>query len=202
MQDLAELILHMTEKGALKSIDLIQAFETMDRRFFVAESQQKHCYEDRPLPIGLNQTISQPSTVAITLEQLAPEPGQQILDIGCGSGWTSALLGQIVGKQGQVLGLDRLAELLALGQQHLQHWDLPHVTLALAGPTLGAPGHTFDRILVSAAAKTFPESLLTQLRPNGRLVIPVTHDIVVCHKHVDGRVDSEYLSGFRFVPLR
>jgi len=99
----------------LQTPALIEAFQHVDRRDFVAPDYVDQAYLDRPLPIGHAQTISQPTTVAMMLELLQPQAGQEILDIGSGSGWTTALLGHVVGKDGSVLGLELLPKLVGFG---------------------------------------------------------------------------------------
>ena len=182
--------------GALKA-----AFLATDRQHFVPPAFKKQAYADHPLAIGEGQTISQPSTVAVMLEALKVEKGHAVLDIGCGSGWTSALLGQLVGQEGSVTGLERRMKLLIQGRKNLSHFKLPHVQLYLAHDRLGYPENRFDRILVSASAPSFPEQLLNQLKPEGILVIPVQSDILICKKDKDENMRQESLSGFSFVPL-
>ena len=134
MKNNKELITSMIAGGALKSPQIIEAFEKIDRKNFIPEDFREHIYIDRPLPIGKEQTISQPSTVAFMLERLEPQKGDKILDIGSGSGWTTALLCQIVGEEGSVLGLERHDELVEKGQQSLARLELgDHCRIEKAG---------------------------------------------------------------------
>jgi len=192
----------MIDKGVLRSPQIIAAFKEMDREYFVPEEMQAFIYEDRPLPIGKGQTISQPSTVAFMLELLAPQRGERVLDIGAGSGWTTALLCHIVGEEGSVLGLERVDDLLKRGQKNLEKFHLGmHCRIEQAGEVLGRPSEVFDRILVSASAETFPTSLVDQLKLGGVLVIPVQNDIVKITRISKEQIKKEVYSGFRFVPL-
>ena len=192
----------MIAGGVLKSPQIIEAFEKIDRKNFIPEDFREHIYIDRPLPIGKEQTISQPSTVAFMLERLEPQKGDKILDIGSGSGWTTALLCQIVGEEGSVLGLERHDELVEKGQQSLARLELgDHCRIEKAGKELGTPGEQYDKILVSASAEEIPEELFDQLKIGGILVIPVQNSIFRFKKLSDTKVEAQEFPGFVFVPL-
>ena len=202
MNNNKELIASMIAGGALKSPQIIEAFETIDRKNFIPEDFREHIYIDRPLPIGKDQTISQPSTVAFMLEHLEPQKGDKILDIGSGSGWTTALLCHIVGKEGNVIGLERHEELIQKGQQNLAKLDLgDHCHIEKAGKELGIVGEKFDKILVSASAQEIPEELFEQLKVGGIMVIPVQNSIFRFKKISDTKVEAQEYPGFVFVPL-
>ena len=192
----------MITHGALRTPRIIEAFRKVDRKLFIPDDFRDFIYSDRPLPIGNEQTISQPSTVAFMLELLEPKEGQKILDIGSGSGWTTSLLCAIVGKEGSVLGLERVDTLVASGQKHLAQFSFgPQCRIEKAGSLLGRHGEQFDRILVSASVEKFPQQLLSQLHVGGILVIPVQNDIVKVTKRDGQRYEKEVYHGFRFVPL-
>lgn len=196
-----ELIDAMRVSGVLKTPHIIEAFEKVDRKYFVPEEFAQHIYLDRPLPIGKDQTISQPSTVAFMLELLAPEAGDRVLDIGSGSGWTAALLCTIVGDLGSVLGLERVDELVARGQNNLNRFGFGQCTIKKADAKLGRPGETFDKILVSASSEEIPETLFDQLNIGGVLVIPVQNSIYRFKKLSASKIEQEEYRGFVFVPL-
>ncbi len=196
------LIASMIENGTLKSPQIIEAFEKIDRKYFIPKAFRDHIYIDRPLPIGKDQTISQPSTVAFMLERLQPQKGDKILDIGSGSGWTTALLCQIVGKEGSVLGLERHDELVKTGQKNLAKFNFgKQCRIEKADEILGKPGEQYDKILVSASAEEIPEELFAQLKIGGVLVIPVQNSIFRFKKISDTKVEAEKFPGFVFVPL-
>ncbi|AKF25124.1 L-isoaspartyl protein carboxyl methyltransferase [Sulfurovum lithotrophicum] len=202
MKNMQELIDSMIVGGALRTPRIIEAFKKVDRKNFIPESFGEYIYIDAPLPIGNDQTISQPSTVAFMLELLEPHEGDKILDIGSGSGWTTALLCSIAGKSGSVEGLERVESLVEAGKHNLSKFDFgPHCSIQKAGEALGKPGETFDRILVSASSSEIPEELFAQLKPGGVLVIPVRNSIFRFRKLSDGRISKEEYPGFRFVPL-
>ena len=196
-----ELIRSIELSGVLKTPRIIEAFEKIDRKYFVPSSYADYRYIDRPLPIGRDQTISQPSTVAFMLELLLPEEGSKVLDIGSGSGWTAALLCAIVGEKGSVLGLERVDDLVERGQNNLKQFDFKQCKIRKADEKLGLPGETFDRILVSASADEIPRELFAQLKIGGILVIPVRNSIYHFKKISEIEIETEEYQGFVFVPL-
>ncbi len=202
MNTLSTLITSIIRNGILRTPHIIEAFYQIDRIDFVPADMREHTYEDIPLPIGHGQTISQPSTVAFMLEHLMPQSGQRILDIGTGSGWTTALLCRIVGEEGRVRGFERVKALVEMGRDNLARYShSSNCTIEKATAALGAPGEKFDRILVSAAAEELPLTLVDQLAIGGRLVIPVQHSIEIITKVSEDDIRSESIYGFRFVPL-
>lgn len=187
--------------------------DAMDRRArtnFLPTEALRAAAEDRPLPIGHGQTNSQPSTVAAMLRLLDVRPGQRVLDVGSGSGWTTAVLGDLVGPDGAVTGVERVPDLVrgsrsALAAQRSagRPMDWAGVRQATEG-ILGAPDlGPFDRILVSAEAAEVPDALIDQLTAAGVMVVPVRGDmlrIVRTGPHRDDRTVTRHGS-FRFVPL-
>lgn len=196
-----DLIKHLINTEVLYSNNLIEAFKKIDRINFVYKQSDREVYADHPLSIGRGQTISQPTTVAMMMEMLAPKQGEKILDIGSGSGWTTALLAYIVGDEGFVIGLERVNELVKFGSSNLEKYRFKNAKIIQSGDTLGLRGEKFDRILVSAAADEFPYELTAQLNPGGKLVIPVRNSIFEITKKDDDTFDSVEHYGFTFVPL-
>lgn len=193
-----ELIDSLVMRGVLKSPRLIEAFEAVDRVDFVVEELRHMAYEDRPLPIGAAQTISQPYTVAFMLELLQPNIGDRVLDVGSGSGWTTALLASV---SRHVDAVERIEELVEFSKQNLFKYDFTNISVHQAKQTLGLQGEYFDKILVSCAADEIPQALLRQLSPEGVMVIPVNNSIVKVLKNSDGKLHIEEYPGFVFVPL-
>jgi len=158
----------MTPSGALD-----EAFAACPRTDFLPEDQRRFARLDRPLPIGWGQTNSQPTTVRNLLTLLDVRPGQRVLDVGCGSAWTTALLAHLVGPDGEVVGVEIVPGLVTFGRSRLGERPNARVRQALPG-VLGLPdGAPYDRILVSAEARTLPVPLLDQLADDGVLVVPV-----------------------------
>lgn len=202
MESKQELIDSMILRGALNTPHIIEAFRKVDRKYFVPESFEEYIYIDAPLPIGENQTISQPSTVAFMIEKLEPGEGDKVLDIGSGSGWTTALLCHIVGEKGSVTGVERMDELVEQGEENLAKLQFgSHCRIQRAGEKLGLPGEQFDKILVSASADEIPEELFLQLKVGGILVIPVRSSIFKFKKISEDNIEREEFYGFVFVPL-
>lgn len=184
------------------AVRIRQAFDTIRRRDFLRPAQRGFAAEDRALHIGHGQTNSQPSTVHTMLELLEVEPGQRILDLGCGSGWTTALLGALVGPTGQVFGVEIVAELVEWGRTNLTTYPMPWTSITAAdGDHLGLPQRApFDRILVSAEAQSLPHALVDQLVVGGVLVIPIAGRMTVVRRAESGPTVVHH-GFYGFVPL-
>lgn len=157
---------------------------------------------DAPLPIGHGMTNSQPRTVAAMLELLDPRAGDRVLDVGSGSGWTTALLARRVGADGSVLGVEAVPELVAMGRANLG--DVPNARIeeALADVLGWPPGAPFDRILVSASARSLPQELVEQLAPDGGvMVVPVGATMTRVRREGERTRVSEH-GAYTFVPLQ
>lgn len=183
--------------------DVAAAMAAVDRRAFLPAEHERHAAEDRPLPIGLGQTCSQPSTVAAMLRLLRVPTGARVLDVGAGSGWTTALLARLVGTGGRVIGVELEPDLAARAAAAVRAGGTPWAEVRLARPgVLGWPEDgPYDRILCSAAPHRLPQELVDQLADGGRLVIPVAQEMVLVQRHGD-RVERSSHGLYRFVPLR
>ncbi len=178
-----------------------EAFRALPRAEFLRRADRHRAAYDGPLEIGSGQTSSQPRTVAAMLRLLDVSPGQRVLDVGSGSGWTTALLAHLVGPTGSVLGVELEPELVEFGAGNLAATDQPWASIRAAHPeVLGDPeGAPWDRILVSASPLTLPPALVDQLGPTGVLVIPVAGTMLRVTN--PGGAVTEHGS-YRFVPLR
>lgn len=195
-----DLVDHLINTNSLYSKQIIDAFIHVDRADFIP-NYTNEAYYDYPLPIGEFQTISQPTTVAMMLEMLSPKRGETILDIGSGSGWTTALLAHIVKNEGFVTGLERIDQLVELGKKNIHKYNFKNVKILKASDTLGIEGEKFDKILVSAAAEKIPYELTKQLKSGGKLVIPVRSSIYEITKEKNDKLKTIEHYGFVFVPL-
>lgn len=184
-------------------MDLIKkALEEVDRADFMPEEIREKAGFDMALPIGFGQTISQPTTVELMLGWLEPEPGNKILDIGSGSGWTTALLAHIVGPKGRITAVEKVPELVEFGRQNCRRAGINNASFHEATDELGwSADAPYDRILVSAAAMQLPQVLLEQLKIGGKLVIPIRHDILEIEKLSQDKSETTTHPGFVFVPL-
>lgn len=176
------------------------AFAATPREDFLPEAVRGRASYDGPLDIGHRQTNSQPRTVEDMLRLLDVRPGQSVLDVGSGSGWTTALLAHLVGPTGRVRGVEVVPELVALGRAALERAHRSWATIGQAEPdVLGLPGHApYDRILVSAEARTMPHELVDQLADDGVMVVPVAGWMQ--RVTMPGPVVTEH-GAYRFVPL-
>ncbi|MDE2218310.1 MAG: protein-L-isoaspartate O-methyltransferase [Patescibacteria group bacterium] len=196
------LISRLKEKGLLHLKELEDAFRTIDRADFVPEDYRVESYEDYPLPIGFGQTISQPTTVAFMLELLDLKNGDKTLDVGSGSGWTTALVAEMIKPRGKVWGLEIIPELVELGRKNLAKFKLPNAEIFQAGEKLGFPDRApYDKILVSAEAEELPKDLLEQLKIGGIIVIPIKNTLYKIEKLTGGKTKETIFPGFVFVPL-
>src|SRR5665213_1084153 len=165
----------------MTSVD--EAFWVVRRRDFLPDDVKDRANLDMPLPIGFGQTNSQPTTVKLMLEWLDPRPGDKVLDVGSGSGWTSALLSSIVGPKGKVYAVEKISELVEFGRDNCRRIGLKNVHFYEAGKELGLSNFApYDRILVSASAGKLPETLIHQLKVGGSMVVPVINSVLIIDK--------------------
>jgi len=177
------------------------AFEAWPREGFLPRGQRRRASYDGPLEIGGGQTNSQPRTVAAMLRLLDVRAGQRVLDVGAGSGWTTALLAHLTGPSGVVAGVELEPELVTFGGANLAATGQPWASIRAASPgVLGLPDEApWDRILVSAEPRSLPDDLVDQLADDGVMVIPVAGTMLRVTN--PGRVVTRH-GGYRFVPLR
>ncbi len=199
------LVRDLIRDGYLKSEPVIAAFRAIDRALFVPAEYRAEAYGNYPLPIGSDQTISQPLTVAFMLELLEPKPGERILDVGAGSGWQTALLASIVGDRGEVIALERVASFVARAEASLEHYHFVENGTVKIFPGDGSKGleaaAPFDRVIAGAAARFIPPAWKEQVRIGGRIVAPIKQSIYVLDKTGPDAFTERHFFGFTFVPL-
>jgi protein-L-isoaspartate(D-aspartate) O-methyltransferase len=184
--------------------DILDAFRSVPREAFISSNRAHLAYGDHPLPIEANQTISQPYIVALMIEAAAIKPGDKVLEVGSGSGYAAALISLIASK---VIGIERQPELVEIAADRMRRLGYDNVAIVEGDGTRGWPDEApFDAILVAASGSHVPGSLIEQLAPDGRLVMPIgepgwVQELVKVTKQEDGILKQENLGGVRFVPL-
>jgi len=225
MPTLKSLVENLKSEGWLKTPKIIEAFENIKREDFVLDKEW--AYVDTALPVGYNQTISQPLVVAFMLELLQPKEEEKILDIGSGSGWTTALLAHIVSQKGnpkpeirnpkqtlnskipiskgRIIAVEIIPELKNLGEENVKKYNFIEkgiVKFVLGDGKFGYKNEApYDKILVSASATEIPQELKNQLKIGGKIVIPIYDSIVEATKINQDRFEEREYPGFVFVPL-
>lgn len=200
------LIENLIIEGWLKSPQIIKAFRKIKRKDFLPEKIKNLAELNEALSIGFGQTISQPLVVAFMLELLQPKSGEKILDIGSGSGWTSALLAEIVGKNGKVIALEIIPELKEFGENNVAKYNFIEKGIVKFLCCDGSKGYKkeapFDKILCSAAVqKEIPLAWKEQLKIGGRIVTPISSSIWLFIKKTATEFEKFEYPGFVFVPL-
>jgi len=199
------LIDNLIAEGWLKTPRIIEAFRKIKRVDFLPEDIKNLAELNEALPIGWGQTISQPLVVAFMIEQLDPQPGDKILDVGSGSGWTTALLAEIVGLQGKIIAIDIVPELVEFGKNNIEKYNFIEkgvVECVWADGSKGYPKEApFDKILVSATAERIFPAWKEQLKIKGRIVTPIGSSIWLFVKKSEKEFEEIEYPGFAFVPL-
>ena len=188
----------------IRDAPVLAAMGSVARELFVPKDRRANAYEDRPLPIGYGQTISQPYIVAYMVEALALSGAERVLEIGAGSGYAAAVLAQIAD---QIIAIERIEELAKSAAGNLTAADYKNVQIIHGDGSNGWPqAAPYDAILISAASPDVPQSLKDQLKPGGRLIVPLGSDayiqnLVRVTRRKDKSFKREALADVRFVPL-
>lgn len=181
----------------------LQAMHTVPRHLFVPEDQQQFAYNDRPLPIGRQQTISQPYMVAYMTQAIQPKPSDRVLEVGTGSGYQAAVLAEIVDT---VYTIEIIPELGQSAEKLLRDLRYNNIHVKIGDGYHGWHSHApFDAIIVTAGATEIPEHLIRQLREGGRMIIPVgphggIRKLILIRKR-KGKISTTNLMQVRFVPF-
>jgi protein-L-isoaspartate(D-aspartate) O-methyltransferase len=197
------MVAHQLRDRGIRDERVLEAFGRVPREAFLATGRERSAYDDRPLDIGLGQTISQPWVVAVMLDALDLQPTDRLLEVGVGSGYAIAVASLLAG---DAYGVERIPELAEAARERLDRLGFGAVRLRLADGTMGWPDAApFDAILVSAGGREVPAALVTQLAQGGRMVIPVggelDQDLLLVSRSESGEVTQRSLGPVRFVPL-
>jgi protein-L-isoaspartate(D-aspartate) O-methyltransferase len=199
------LVEKLIAEGWLKTERIIKAFKKIKRVDFLPESLKNLAEVNEALPIGFGQTISQPLVVAFMLELLQPREGEKILDIGSGSGWTTALLAEIVGEKGKVIAIEVIPELKEFGEKNVAKYNFLEKGIVEFVCGDGSKGYKeeapFDKILVSATAKECYLTWKEQIKVGGKIVTPIGNSIWLFVKKSEKNFEEFEYPGFVFVPL-
>ena len=185
--------------------EVMNAMRQTPREKFVPEDLQPYAYDNGPLPIGHGQTISQPYIVALMTDLLQPAPEHCVLEIGTGSGYQTAILSQLVKK---VYSIELIKELGEAAAERLQHLHFHNIETRIGNGYLGWPEHApYDSIIVTASASHIPQALIKQLKPGGRMVIPVGlpymhQELMLIEKDEEDNTHIKDILGVAFVPLQ
>lgn len=199
-----DLIIHLKNSKFLTDTRVESALRNIPRHKFVPESELDYAYNNEPLPLMKNQTISQPGVVTRMTEWLDVREGQKILEIGTGSGWQSAILSYLVGK-GDVYSVERHPELAKFAQENLKKLNIDNVHVVLGDGSVGYPDESpYDRIIITAACTEIPLPLIDQLDEGGLILAPVgdsSQSLVLLQKTSKGMIEIKNQSKYVFVPL-
>lgn len=198
-----ELTHHLIGKNALNK-RVMKAMGKVPRHRFIPKELRSCAYDNGPVPIGSDQTISQPYIVALMTDLLDPKPDDSILEIGTGSGYQAAILSRLVR---HVYSVEIIEELATTARARLKELNYHNIEVRAGDGYLGWPEHApFDGIIVTAAAPHIPPPLVEQLRAGGRLVLPIGQpfryqELIVIEKSQDGTLKTREVLGVSFVPL-
>ena len=215
------LVENLIQAGWLKTPRIIDAFKKIKRADFLPDDIRDLAEINEAMSIGHKQTISQPLVVAFMLELLQPEQGDKIMDIGFGSGWTTALLAEIVGEKGKVIAIELIPQLAEFGRKNIGKYNFTEKGIAQCFCADGSKGYgkeaPYDKILASAtlaaakggkedlssltAASNLPAAWKEQLKAGGRIVVPIGSSVWLFLKNNNSRLEEKEYPGFVFVPL-
>ena len=197
-----QMVRTQIEARNVRDSRVLAAMRRVPRHKFVPKSEERAAYSDSPLPIGWGQTISQPYIVAYMTEQLDVQPGDTVLEIGTGSGYQAAILGELAA---QVYTIEIVEPLCKLARAKLAELGYKNVQVRCGDGYKGWPEQApFDAIIVTAAPEKVPQALIDQLKVGGRMILPVGRyyqELVLITKNKDGTITRKKLLPVRFVPM-
>lgn len=199
-----DMVERQLKRRGIRDAHILDAFRAVPREAFVCPEHQHMAYGDHPLPIEAGQTISQPYIVALMVQAAAIKEGDKVLEVGAGSGYAAAVMSRIAGR---VIAIERQHELVEIAGERMRRLGFSNVEIVEGDGTQGYPKHApYDAILAAASGSHVPKSLIAQLSPGGRIVMPVgdpgsVQQLVKVTKQEDGTLRQDNLGDVRFVPL-
>lgn len=198
------MVADQIESRGVRNPEVLRVMRATPRHLFVPTDIRSRAYEDRPLPIGYGATISQPYIVALMTELLAPAKKHRVLEIGAGSGYQAAILGQLAA---EVYSVEIVPELARSAASTLRELGYTNITVRQGDGYKGWPEQApFDGIMVTAAPPELPQALVAQLSRGGRLVAPIgstwNQELIVIEKRADGTIRRRSMGAVRFVPMK
>jgi protein-L-isoaspartate(D-aspartate) O-methyltransferase len=200
-----KMVEQQMEARDIRDARVLAAMRSVPRHRFVPTREQRYAYSDTPLPIGEGQTISQPYIVALMTQIVRPSSSDIALEVGTGSGYQAAVLSQVVK---HVYSIELEPELASTAKNILAELRYANITTRTGDGYAGWPEHApFDIIIVTAAPDHIPQPLIDQLKPGGRMIVPVgpigsTQELRLIEKDASGKITNKNISPVRFVPLR
>ena len=191
-------------RRGIREENILEAFHAVPREEFVRADARHLAYGDYPLPIEAGQTVSQPYIVALMIQAAGVASGNTVLEVGAGSGYAAAVIGRIAAR---VIGIERHHALVEAASERMRRLGYDNVAIVEGDGTRGWPAEApYDAILAAASGSHVPEALIQQLKPGGRIVMPVgdpagVQTLVKVEKADDGSLSRSSLCGVRFVPL-
>jgi protein-L-isoaspartate(D-aspartate) O-methyltransferase len=204
LEERARMVSRQIESRAVKDPNVLSAMRIVPRHVFVQPTEQRYAYADHPLPIGYEQTISQPYIVAFMTEALELDPNSVVFEVGTGSGYQAAVCAEICR---EVYTIEIVEELAKTAKKRLKDLGYPNVFVKAGDAFFGWPEHApFDAIIGTAAAGRIPEPLIEQLKPGGRLILPYGNpddlqSLVLITKDKEGNIQKKNVMPVRFVPM-
>lgn len=201
-----QLVKSLRRRGHIRSKEVVEAMKAIPRHLFVPEGIRSSAYHDTPLPIGEGQTISAPHMVGIMLERLDLKEGQNVFEVGGGSGYHAALVAHIIGKKGRVISMERIESLAMRAREAIKECGLEGRVVTVVGDgSLGwEQGAPYDRIFITCASPEIPPPLVEQLKESGKLLIPLGSRYIQTLVLVERRgkkLKRKSYGGCVFVPL-
>ena len=184
----------------------IDAFAKVKRENFIADKIKNYAYEDTPLPLTRGKTISQPTTVMIMTSALEINPGERIFEVGTGSGYQAALLAKLTGDNGKVITTEVVPELVEFSKANFEKTEIKNIEVHECDGSKGIKnGVLFDKIIITAACRDFPQALIDQLKIGGFIIAPIGNKdeqtMIRGRKLESGRLELEFLGPFLFTPM-